>query len=137
MKNDTQMSREDMINHINELEARLKSQDKLGQDEPTLKRFNSHDDFISYLVEQGLLDIPDAEECCQQDEECYGCNQDSCESDIYEQLVMAKELRKESRIALLNSLKLFNKKNIKDGMVRVSELPSLLHMASNMAQEKF
>lgn len=72
MKYDTQMSREDMINHINELEARLKS-----QDEPTLKRFDSHDDFISYLVEQGLLDIPTD----NSDEECHDCNQDNCEDD--------------------------------------------------------
>ena len=66
------MSREDMINYINELEARLKSQDEQHQDEPILKRFDSHDDLISYLVEHGLLDIPTD----NSDEECHDCNQD-------------------------------------------------------------
>lgn len=89
MKYNTKMNREDMIDYVNELEARLespenesesKSESEADQNDSSpqikVKVFNSHEDLIEYQIKNGLIDIP-AEHCCKIDEECSDSDCDS------------------------------------------------------------
>jgi len=73
MKYSTTTSRKDMIDYINELEARLEQPKVSPSDDEQqveIKVFNSYEDLLTYKIENGLVDIPEEREGCGTDNEC-------------------------------------------------------------------